>query len=129
MSPSRTFKAAMYGALPLPPGTSLSWIPPSSLYCCHRSVSRISAAARKRRMATSPAVGMPLRGEASAAVVSKEPADRDAPATPRPLRKERRLTPLPDGDTAPSPPDWLVSGDAVGTRFSFVMLQLQSFQK
>src|ERR1035441_954745 len=66
-------------------------MPPSSLYCCHRSVSRISAAARKRRMATSPIVMMPMRSEASALLASKEPAERAAPATPRPFEEGAAL--------------------------------------
>ena len=41
-------------------GTSLSWIPPSSLYCTQKSVSRISAAARNLRIAASPLVSEPL---------------------------------------------------------------------
>src|ERR1700694_58210 len=60
MSPSSWLRASWYGPLPLPPGTSLSWIPPSSLYCCHRSVSRISAAAKNLRIAASPFVSLPL---------------------------------------------------------------------
>src|SRR6266702_6868414 len=60
MSSSSTSSALVYVGLPLPPGTSLSWIPPSSLYCCQRSVSRISAAARNRRIAASPLVRLPL---------------------------------------------------------------------
>src|SRR5712692_1584477 len=48
--------------------------PPSSLYCCQRSVSMISAAARNWRIATSP-------------LVSRLPAALAAPLTPA-------LTPL-----------------------------------
>src|SRR6516162_10991807 len=64
MSPSICTRRSVYGLLPLPPGTSLSWIPPSSLYCCHRSVSRISSAARKRRMLASPKLSVPLPADA-----------------------------------------------------------------
>src|SRR6266436_83289 len=60
MSESSSSSAATYAGLPLPPGTSLSWIPPSSLYCCHRSVSRISAVARNLRIAASPFGRLPL---------------------------------------------------------------------
>src|ERR1700676_107287 len=45
--------------LPLPPGTSSSWIPPSSLYCTQKSVSRISAAAANRSSAASPRLSLP----------------------------------------------------------------------
>src|SRR2546425_3843354 len=89
------------GALPLPLGTSLSWIPPSSLYCCHRSVSRISMAARNLRMATSPRLRLLLPAAAkagnplvnSSVPLTPAPAPMTpAPATTSPLRKkERRL--------------------------------------
>src|SRR5437763_7348125 len=71
---------------------SVSWTPPSSWYCNHRSVSMISAAARKRRMAASPRVRLPLRSSspASARVASSVPALKAAPAIPIPLRNERR---------------------------------------
>src|SRR3989441_10284805 len=82
------------GALPLPLGTSLSWIPPSSLYCCHRSVSSISAADRNRRMAISPLVRLALL---SSAKTGNPLASIPAPMIPAPptasplLKKERRL--------------------------------------
>src|SRR5437588_3191491 len=90
MSPSSFFRALTYGVLPLPPGTSLSWTPPSSLYCCQRSLSMISAAARNRRMATSPGVTSPLAF--AVGVFSNNPA----PMVPAPTasdlpKKERRL--------------------------------------
>jgi hypothetical protein len=39
-----------------------------------------------------------LRSEASAAVASKEPADKAAPVMPKPLRKERRFKRPLEGD-------------------------------
>jgi hypothetical protein len=39
----------VYVLLPVPAGSSLSWMPPSSLYCCHRSASSSSAAASRSR--------------------------------------------------------------------------------
>src|SRR5260370_20682894 len=97
MSPSRTFKAAMYGALPLPPGRSQSWIPPSSLYCCHRSVSRVSAAARNLRIAASRGVRRP-DFSSGALLRAKSPSpSRAAPQVAAPaanvpfLKNERRF--------------------------------------
>src|SRR6266851_67205 len=81
MSLSSTGRAAVYCALPLPPGTSLSWMPPSSLYCCQKSVSRISAADRNRRMAASPGVRPPLSASAKAGTPL---ARRAAPMAPAP---------------------------------------------
>src|SRR6266581_5267799 len=86
----------MKAALPLPPGTSLSWMPPSSLYCCHRSLSRISTAARNLRMATSPCVRLAFLSSAKDG--NDNPFDNSpvpkslAPPTTSPLlKKERRL--------------------------------------
>src|SRR6266851_4235107 len=86
--------------LPLPPGTSLSWMPPSSLYCTQKSVSKISAAAAKRSKAASPLDRLPLPScrpllwaktdEVSARRAIPAPA---APAANPFLRNER----LPDG--------------------------------
>src|SRR5712692_158495 len=69
-------------------------MPPSSLYCCHASVSRISAAARNRRMAASPGVRPPLRSAARAAdpsASSRPAAIVPAPSASPPSTKERRL--------------------------------------
>src|SRR6266566_4480141 len=71
-------------------------MPPSSLYCCHRSLSRISTAASNLRMATSPCVRLAFRSSAKAGndnPLANSPAPM-APAPPAtsPLRKkERRL--------------------------------------
>src|ERR1700730_4316060 len=93
MSPSNTLRAAVYGALPLPPGTSLSWIPPSSLYCCHRSASMISAADRNLRMAASPCVRPALSSAANAVtpLASSPEPTVPAPAASPVSKKERRL--------------------------------------
>src|SRR5256885_8540081 len=98
MSSSSTSKASVYGSLPLPPGTSASWIPPSSLYCCHRSVSRISAAARNLRIDASPLDREPLLSSRSWAntdeLSDSSPAPMvAAPATANPFfMNERRPT-------------------------------------
>src|SRR5271155_5304119 len=81
-----------------------------------------SAAATNRSKATSPEVMMPVVWAASEAAASNEPPVRAAPAMPMPLRKERRLTPLRDGDS-------VVSDDTVGARFSFVMLKTPVFSE
>src|SRR5215472_7471577 len=65
-------------------------MPRNSWYCSHRSLSRISAAARKRRMSASPRVTGLL--EASAVSPKRAPAVTVAPVTPRPFRKDRRRT-------------------------------------
>src|SRR5215831_14375209 len=94
MSLSSFFSAAVYRRLPVPPGTSLSWMPPSSLYCCHRSVSRISSADRKRRIAASPADRLPLLTAAAAGEPTASTRPTPVAAAPNaapPIRKERRL--------------------------------------
>src|SRR5437773_3077067 len=75
-------------------------MPASSLYCCQRSDSRISAAARKRRIAASPSVRPPL---ASAAAVSANSPAPTAPApTAAPLSKnDRRLVDSPVSPMTP----------------------------
>src|ERR1700730_8778617 len=97
LSASSLLSRLMYSALPLPPGTSLSWIPPSSLYCCHRSVSRISAAARNRKIAASPSViplllSLPVWCALALVVNSVLAGSKVAPAMPKPFRNERRPT-------------------------------------
>src|SRR6185437_14685148 len=96
MSSSRTATASVYAEFPLPPGTSPSWMPASSLYCCQRSVSMISAAARKRRIAASPRVRPPACAKAGASSRTSRPTPKvAAPATAPLARKERRLVRLP----------------------------------
>src|SRR2546421_10732279 len=75
-------------------------MPPSSLYCCQRSLSMSSIAARNRRMAASPGVRLLLSSaEAGKPLVSAKAgtplASIAAPATVRPVaaapfRTERR---------------------------------------
>src|SRR6266481_4306973 len=76
-------------------------MPASSLYCCHKSVSMISAAARNRRIASSPAVRPPL------ALAVGALANSPAPIVPAPTasdlpKKERRLRKLFKGLTLSS---------------------------
>src|SRR6476646_2924369 len=80
-------------------------MPASSLYCCHMSVSRISAAARKRRIAASPFVRPPL---APATAVSANPA----PTAPAPIaapfsKNDRRLVDSVVGSMTPPPCQWI----------------------
>src|SRR6266702_3432959 len=75
-------------------------MPPSSLYCCQKSVSRVSSADKNRRMAASPGVRPPLSASAKAGIpLANSPAPRvPAPATATPLRKkDRRLVERFDG--------------------------------
>src|ERR1700760_1275493 len=106
MSPSRIWRAAVYFAFPpvgvgavpvagLVDAKSLSWVPPSSQYCSQRSLSRISAAARNRRIEASPFPIFPPKPSflASALVANKALAGSNtAPVAPRPLRNERLPT-------------------------------------
>src|SRR5215469_4624196 len=80
--------------MPLPPGTSLSWIPPSSLYCTQKSVSRISAAAANLRRAASFGVRPPLAKTVELWANSPAPTVA-APAAIVPFFKNaRRFEPL-----------------------------------
>ena len=87
MSESSSLSASVNALLPVPWGTSWSWIPHSSLYCCHRSVSRISAAARNRRMAASPVDRSPAPKAAGAADSEPTPST----VSPAPAMNRRRL--------------------------------------
>src|SRR5215472_986141 len=77
------------------PGTSLSWTPPSSLYWTHRSLSRISAAARNLRIAASPAVSLLssacFLAKRDEPVPNRPPLTVAAPAAKPLLIKERRF--------------------------------------
>src|SRR5215469_12233564 len=99
ISESSSCSAFVYLSFPLPPGTSLSWTPPSSLYCCQKSVSRVSSAERKRRMAASPGVRPPLAPARVGTPLTKRAVPMaPAPPTASPLRKkERRLVACCDG--------------------------------
>src|SRR5205085_12498906 len=77
-------------------------MPPSSLYCCHKSASMSSAAARNRRMSKSPCVGAACCALAVGAL-----ANSPAPMVPAPTasdlpKKERRLRKLFKGLTLSS---------------------------
>src|SRR5581483_7439693 len=61
-----------------------------SVYCCHRSVSRISAAARNLRMETSPSERLPLSARARVAHVMIAPAGSTAAPKPSRFIKDRR---------------------------------------
>src|SRR5580658_3982596 len=64
--------------------------PPSSAYCCHRSASINSAAARNERIAMSPRVGVRICAEA--VLLATNPAPTVAvPASRLFLRNERRF--------------------------------------
>src|SRR6266576_508703 len=81
-------------------------MPPSSLYCSHKSASMSSAAARNRRMSASPRVRPPLEFASltwAVRVLAKSPA----PIVPAPTasdlpKKERRLRKLSRGLTLSS---------------------------
>src|SRR5439155_23674209 len=132
ISSSRTARAAVYGAFSLPPGTSLSGIPPSSLYCTQKSVSRISAAAANRSRAASPRVRRPLYSSGPSwanadEVWANRPAPTlAAPATPMPFRNERRLRRLNRRRWFFGSPDSRISWDEVedeGSSFFIFVLQ------
>src|SRR5260221_11327575 len=85
------------GAVPvagLVDAKSLFWVPPSSQYCSHRSLSRISAAARNRRMEASPFDNFPPPSSSAFALAANiaVAGTNNAPVAPRPLRRERLPT-------------------------------------
>src|SRR3954453_17092178 len=86
---SSTERAPVQGLFPLPPPRSRSGLPPSSLYCSHRSASTSSAAARNWRMATSPFVSPPL-AEAGRALTRRLAPMAPAPTAAPFSRNERR---------------------------------------
>src|SRR5436305_14684289 len=79
-------------------------MPPSSLYCCQRSVSRISAAERNRRIAASPLLSLLDVGFFASAVAADSKEARPAPTpTATPLAtSERRLMPCCDSSVGPA---------------------------
>src|SRR5207245_1770178 len=94
MSSSSTARSAVYIGLPLPPGTSGSWMPPSSLYWIQKSASSISSAAGNRSSAASPVVKPPRLASAI-----RLPPNTPTPTVPAPTaselrRNERRLIKL-----------------------------------
>src|SRR5947209_12068016 len=96
MSPSITASARLYARLPVPPGTSASGTPPSSLYWCQRSSSSSSAAARNWRIATSPSVRPAVAKAAGGSAKSRVPAIAPAPTAAPLSTKERRVVKCPD---------------------------------
>src|SRR5271163_3387467 len=79
----------------LPPFT-----PPSSSYCCQRSASISSAAARNRRIAASPLVSPPLPSASAVAVLPSGPRRvAPTPAAAPVARNDRRLTPPVDSSS------------------------------
>src|SRR5262245_46688128 len=74
--------------MPLPPGTSASCTPPSSLYWIQKSASSISSAAGNRSRAASPGVRPPA---AYALLTSNPPAAAPAPTANPFSKKDRRL--------------------------------------
>src|SRR6478672_5936404 len=78
-------------------------MPPSSLYCCQRSVSRISAAERNRRIAASPLLNLFDVGFfASAVADSKEARPAPTPTATPLATSERRLMPCCDSPVDPA---------------------------
>src|ERR1700737_882358 len=78
-------------------------MPPSSLYCCQRSVSRISAADKNLRMAASPRVSSPPPLSANA-VAARPSGPSVAPApTARPVAKNDRRLSEPNGSRVADP--------------------------
>src|SRR2546430_823129 len=72
-------------------------MPPSSLYCCHKSASMSSAAAKNRRMSKSPCVGAACCALAVGALVNSPAPMVPAPAASDVPKKERRLIELSKG--------------------------------
>src|SRR6266487_5627194 len=75
-------------------------MPPSSLYCCQRSVSSVSSAARNRRIAPSPGVRPPLARAFGGSANSRPAPTVAAPATAPLSKKERRLLRCSDRSVA-----------------------------
>src|SRR6516225_235002 len=91
MSVSSIARAAVYSGLPVPPGTSGSGIPPSSLYWIQKSASSSSSAAGNRSSAASPVVKPPRPAFVLGVLPSKPRPIVPAPAASDPRRNARRL--------------------------------------
>src|SRR6516165_10445241 len=77
-------------------------MPPSSLYCCQKSVSRISAAARNLKIAASPLLSLDEDGLSARALTAPPSGPKPAPtptATPLAMNA-RRERPFPDSSAA-----------------------------
>src|SRR4029077_11380957 len=77
-------------------------MPASSLYCCHKSASMSSAAARNRRMSKSPCVGASCCALAVGALANSPEPMVPAPTAIDLPKKERRLGRLCKGLTLSS---------------------------
>src|SRR6476620_8393194 len=99
-------------------------MPPSSLYCCQRSVSRISAAARNLRIAASPLPSLLDDGLSARALTAPPNGPSPAPtptATPE-AKKARRLNPLcTSAGTSVAPSGLQSMGDCVELRMSTLL--------
>src|SRR6266480_1081730 len=132
MSSSSTARAAVYNGLPLPPGTSSSWMPPSSLYWIQKSASSISAAAANRSKAASPGVRPPLASAVRMLVNSPAPPMVPAPTANDLPRKERRLIKRLDRSTFSSEfcacgECWLfLNSFAVDALVVFILVELEA---
>src|SRR5438270_5095815 len=102
--------------LPLPPGTSLSWRPQSSLYCCHISVSMISAADRNLKISASPWMRVPVAYAVFRPLSNNVPPIVPAPTASDFPKNERRLI----------PPLGCVFGFSLGLEF-FVLAEFIAF--
>src|SRR5207253_8555372 len=131
MSSSSTESASWYAGFPLPPGTSLSWIPPSSLYWIQKSASSISSAAGNRSRAASPGVRLPL------ALADRVLIKNPAPTVPAPTasdlpKKDRRLIKRLDRSTFSSEfcacgECWLfLNSFAVDALVVFILVELEA---
>src|SRR5437773_10278677 len=100
-------------------------MPPSSLYCCQRSVSRISAAARNRKIAASPFSSLVEGGLSARALTAlpNGPSPAPTPTAAPEARKARRLKPLCSTSAGASiAPSGLQSmGDCVELRMSTLL--------
>src|SRR5437588_11495868 len=68
-------------------------MPPSSLYCCHASVSMISAADKNRKMSASPWLRMPSADAVVRLLNIQAPPSAPAPTATDLPKKDLRLIP------------------------------------
>src|SRR6266446_5178249 len=132
ISPSRFLRSSVYGLFPVPSGSSLSWIPPSSLYWTQKSVSSISAAAANRSNAASPGVRPPLASAVRMLVNSPAPPMVPAPTARELPKKDRRLIKRLDRSTFSSEfcacgECWLfLNSFAVDALVVFILVELEA---
>src|SRR5437762_2590089 len=101
MSSSRTASASLYLAFTVPLWTSLSGMPPSSLYWIQKSASSLSSAAGNRSSAASPGV-RPLLALAVRVLIKNSAPTVPAPTARDFPKNERRLMELLEGFALPS---------------------------